>query len=62
VLAVQEAVLLTWPLTDESFLPEMSTDLTNWFPVLPTPLPSDGRNQAALPADTIQKFFRLVAP
>jgi hypothetical protein len=62
VLAIQDAVLVTWPFTDETFRLEESTDLTNWLPVLPRSLPVDGRNQTTLPADAAQKYFRLTAP
>jgi hypothetical protein len=62
VLAIQKAVLLTWPLTDETFRLEMSANLGNWLPVSRSPLQVEGRNQAVLPEDAVQKFFRLVAP
>jgi hypothetical protein len=62
ILSIQDAVLLTWPFTDNSFRMQSSSDLQNWTPVLQTPVPLDGHNQIHLPRDRMQKYFRLAVP
>lgn len=62
VLSIQEAVLLTWPFTDNIFSPQSSSDLQSWTPVLQIPVPWDGRNQISLPRDQTQNYFRLAVP
>jgi hypothetical protein len=62
ILAIENAVVLSWPLTDDAYRLEMSTDLSNWFPILPNPLPVDGRFQTSVSGSTVQKFFRLATP
>ena len=60
ILTIQDAVVLTWPLTDKTFHVESSSDLKIWVPH-PQGLPFDGRYQATLLRDATQKFFRLSA-
>lgn len=61
-LGIQEAYLLTWPLTDYYFSLQSSTDLQSWMPVPALPRISDGRNQLTVPRRSEQEYFRLVAP
>jgi len=62
ILSIQDAVLLTWPLSDDLFRLESSSNLQNWMPVPQWPSPIDGRNQISVPRDHTQKHFRLVVP
>jgi len=62
VLSIQDAVLLTWPFTENSFRLQSSSDLQNWVPVLQIPVPVDGRNQISVPRDKTQNHFRLAVP
>jgi len=59
VLSIQDAVLLTWPLTENSFRLQSSSDLQNWVPIPQIPVPVDGRHQITVPRDKTQSFFRL---
>jgi hypothetical protein len=61
-LSIQDAVLLTWPFTDNPFRVQGSSDLQNWLPILQVPSAVDGRNQIAIPRDKAQTYFRLVVP
>jgi hypothetical protein len=61
VLSIQDAVLLTWPLADNSFILQGSSNLLNWAPILPNPVPLDGQHQIAVPRDRTQDYFRLGA-
>lgn len=62
VLSIQDAVLMTWPLTDDPFRVQGSSDLQNWVPILKNPIPVDGRNHISVPRDKTQNFFRLAPP
>jgi hypothetical protein len=62
VLSIQDAVLLTWPFTDDAFSLQSSSDLQNWVPILQIPVPVDGRNQISVPRDQTQNYFRFAAP
>jgi hypothetical protein len=62
VLSIQDAVLLTWPFTDDLFQLQSSSDLQNWIPIMPASTPVDGRNQISVPRDKTQKYFRLAVP
>jgi hypothetical protein len=62
VLSIQDALLLTWPFTDDPLQLQSSSDLQNWVPIPQIPLPVDGRSQISVPRDRPQNFFRLTAP
>ncbi|MCI0746118.1 MAG: hypothetical protein L0Y58_12000 [Verrucomicrobia subdivision 3 bacterium] len=62
VLSIQDAVLLSWPFTDNSFRLQSSSDLQSWVPVLQIPVPVDGRNQISVPRDKTRNYFRLAVP
>lgn len=62
ILSIQDAVLLTWPLTDRSFRIERSSNLQDWTPLDQLPLPIDGRNQLQVPRDAAKQYFRLSLP
>lgn len=62
VLSVQDAVLLTWPFTDNFFGLQSSSNLQDWFPIPQTPVAMDGRNQISLPRDRTRSYFRLAVP
>jgi len=62
VLAAQDAVILTWPLTDTEYQAEASADLQNWIPLRQSSPPFDGRNNLTVPRDDRHSYFRLVRP
>jgi hypothetical protein len=62
VLSIQDAVLLSWPLTDTSFLLQSSSNLQNWVPILQPSALVDGRIQLSLPRDQAQRHYRLSFP
>jgi hypothetical protein len=62
VLSIQDAVLLTWPLTEQALRVETSADLRNWVPVAKPTVAVDGRHQTTVPRDAARKFFRLALP
>jgi hypothetical protein len=62
VLSIQDAVLLTWPVTDSPLQLQSSSDLQNWLPIPQIPMPLDGRNQISVPRDRPQNYFRLTVP
>lgn len=62
VLSIQDALLLTWPFTDQPFQLQSSSDLQTWVPVPQLPTPADGRNRVSLPRERPQNYFRLAAP
>jgi hypothetical protein len=62
VLSIQDALLLTWPFTDNAFRVQSSSDLQNWMPIQQIPVPVDGRSQTCVPRDQPQNYFRLAAP
>jgi hypothetical protein len=62
VLSIQDALLLTWPLTDCPFQVQSSSDLQTWLPMPQIPLPADGHNQILVPRDRPLNYFRLALP
>jgi hypothetical protein len=62
VVSLQDAVLVTWPITHQDFKLENSPDLENWSPVPRASWPVDGRNEVALPRDRTRHYFRLAPP
>ena len=61
-LAIQDTVLLSWPLTDDSFIPQSSSNLQDWRAMPQVPLPADGRYILPVPRDRGHQYFRLVPP
>ena len=61
-LTIQPAVILSWPLGDQLFEVESSSDLSDWSRVDKEPLTIDGRKVLPLPHNASQKHFRLTGP
>ena len=62
VLSAQDAVLLSWPLTDAAYRVETSADLQTWVPLPQMPVLFDGHHLLAAPRSTTLKYYRLVSP
>jgi hypothetical protein len=62
VLAIQDSVLLSWPLSNRSFEVETSDDLETWESLQRPASTVSGRNELAVPRNQVHRHFRLAAP